>query len=130
MEALLANDCPRPILIVCCTNHALDQFLEGLLEFCAENELIRVGGASKSEILERYNLNAIKPYKRLQAAKRAKIIGMTTTGAAKFRYIIDGVRPRITSKDIYLNMFYSSNNHETIIFQSLKRQLKCSRRTL
>jgi len=24
----------RPILVVCYTNHALDQFLEGILQFC------------------------------------------------------------------------------------------------
>ena len=27
----------RPILIVCFTNHALDQFLEGMLDFCDES---------------------------------------------------------------------------------------------
>ena len=27
----------RPILVVCYTNHALDQFLEGILEYCSGN---------------------------------------------------------------------------------------------
>ena len=35
----------NPILVVCSTNHALDQFLEGFLEFC--DGIIRVGGGSK-----------------------------------------------------------------------------------
>ncbi|XP_069679800.1 NFX1-type zinc finger-containing protein 1-like isoform X4 [Periplaneta americana] len=45
----------RPILVVCYTNHALDQFLEGLL--CTTEELVRVGGQSKSEYLRKFNLN-------------------------------------------------------------------------
>ena len=44
----------EPILIVCYTNHALDQFLEGISQFT--EQLVRVGGRSKSEILSKYNL--------------------------------------------------------------------------
>ncbi|CAB3987453.1 NFX1-type zinc finger-containing 1-like [Paramuricea clavata] len=47
-----------PILVVCYTNHALDQFLEGILEI-TEN-VARVGGRGKSESLERFNLKARK----------------------------------------------------------------------
>ncbi|KAJ8878733.1 hypothetical protein PR048_019319 [Dryococelus australis] len=43
-----------PILVVCFTNHALDQFLEGLLEV-TEN-LIRVGKQSKNERLSSFSL--------------------------------------------------------------------------
>ena len=48
-----------PILIVCYTNHALDQFLEGILQFC-DGGIIRVGGRSKSECLDQYNLKTIR----------------------------------------------------------------------
>ena len=37
-----------PILVVCYTNHALDQFLEGIMKFF-KGKLIRVGSRSKSE---------------------------------------------------------------------------------
>ncbi|KAF1946092.1 NFX1-type zinc finger-containing protein 1 [Clathrospora elynae] len=47
-----------PILIVCFTNHALDQFLEHLLEIGVK-KLIRVGGMSKSKKLENHNLRTI-----------------------------------------------------------------------
>lgn len=60
VEALLLNSSQLPILIVCYTNHALDQFLEGILKFCNGNELIRIGGKSKSDALEKYNLASIK----------------------------------------------------------------------
>ena len=44
-----------PILVVCYTNHALDQFLEGIVEFMPDR-ICRIGSRSKSELLENYNL--------------------------------------------------------------------------
>ena len=41
--------------MVCYTNHALDQFLEGVLTF-QQTGIIRVGGRSSSELLQAYNL--------------------------------------------------------------------------
>lgn len=60
VEVLLANTSQWPILIVCYTNHALDQFLEGILKFCDDNELVRIGGKSQCPALEQYNLSTIK----------------------------------------------------------------------
>ncbi|GFR76955.1 NFX1-type zinc finger-containing protein 1 [Elysia marginata] len=48
-----------PILVVCYTNHALDQFLEGMLSFC-NSGIVRVGGRSSSEALERFNLKELR----------------------------------------------------------------------
>lgn len=45
----------RPLLIVCYTNHALDQFLEGLLDNFS-GTLVRVGARSKSEKLQAHSL--------------------------------------------------------------------------
>lgn len=45
-----------PILVICFTNHALDQFLEGILLKDLTRNLVRIGGRSKSEILEPFNL--------------------------------------------------------------------------
>lgn len=47
-----------PILVVCYTNHALDQFLEGIIPFC--QSIIRIGGKSKSPLLEHFNLKNVK----------------------------------------------------------------------
>lgn len=64
MRALLDNRSvwdPRensPILVVCYTNHALDQFLEGILQF-HRNGIVRVGGRSESEALKDLNLTTI-----------------------------------------------------------------------
>ncbi|XP_033625660.1 NFX1-type zinc finger-containing protein 1-like isoform X1 [Asterias rubens] len=57
-----------PILVVCYTNHALDQFLEGIVAFGEEN-VIRVGGRSSSEVLKSKNLSQIRrdrPHRRRQ----------------------------------------------------------------
>lgn len=43
------------ILVVCYTNHALDQFIEGLLQM-GHDDLVRVGARCKSELVEQYNL--------------------------------------------------------------------------
>ena len=51
-----------PILVMCFTNHALDQFLEGIMDLAEDKKLnlIRVGGRSKNESLQNCNLNSVK----------------------------------------------------------------------
>ncbi|KAK4872846.1 hypothetical protein RN001_014875 [Aquatica leii] len=44
----------NPILVVCYTNHALDQFLEGLRE--TTNKIVRIGGQSKNKNIEEFTL--------------------------------------------------------------------------
>ena len=82
VEALLNNSkihnhfgSRSPILVMCYTNHALDQFLEGILK-CQDiaSNLIRVGGRSKSEELAKFNLfemrkNVFVPYEVRQERK-------------------------------------------------------------
>lgn len=83
------------------------------MKFRNANELIRVGGSSKSELLEECNLKNIKTQRRLPGRKGdiavvrgAKIVGMTTTGSAKFRHIIDGAKPKITSNTILFTCIF------------------------
>ncbi|KAI9752215.1 MAG: hypothetical protein M4579_005718 [Chaenotheca gracillima] len=47
-----------PVVVVCYTNHALDQFLEHLLDVGIER-VIRIGGQSRSEKLEGKNLRVV-----------------------------------------------------------------------
>lgn len=58
-----------PMLVVCYTNHALDQFLEGIIP--TTNEVIRIGGQSKSKDLEKFNLKE----KRKEVAGRLRSKG-------------------------------------------------------
>jgi len=54
----------NPITVVCYTNHALDQFLEGILKFYESEEMlpeiIRIGGRCKSEALAEFTLNEVR----------------------------------------------------------------------
>ncbi|KAG8194822.1 hypothetical protein JTE90_017261 [Oedothorax gibbosus] len=49
---------PSPILVVCYTNHALDQFLEGLMLFT--QKIVRVGGRVSNEALDKFRLGNLK----------------------------------------------------------------------
>ena len=72
VRLLLANKCPQgPILCVCYTNHALDQFLELLLEH-EEKGIVRIGGRSKSEKLDQYNLHMLSR-RKLSRSEYAKL---------------------------------------------------------
>ncbi|XP_054701392.1 NFX1-type zinc finger-containing protein 1 isoform X2 [Grus americana] len=48
-----------PILVVCYTNHALDQFLEGIYKF-QKHGMVRVGGRSNSEVLKQFTLKELR----------------------------------------------------------------------
>ncbi|RWR99588.1 NFX1-type zinc finger-containing protein 1-like protein, partial [Dinothrombium tinctorium] len=58
------NQTDSPILIVCYTNHALDQFLEGMLPFC--DSIIRIGGRCQSEALQEKCLNYTRELRRCE----------------------------------------------------------------
>ena len=66
-----------PILVMCFTNHALDQFLEGILKSstfphrdhtryqqlgkaCTHPKIVRIGGRSQSELIQPLNLSIVK----------------------------------------------------------------------
>ncbi|KAI8436674.1 hypothetical protein MSG28_010162 [Choristoneura fumiferana] len=46
------------ILVICYTNHALDQFLEALLP--VTKSMVRIGGRSRNEALQKFNINEIR----------------------------------------------------------------------
>ena len=49
------EDRPTPILVVCFTNHALDQFLEGMTPYT--KNIVRIGSRTKSESISRFQVN-------------------------------------------------------------------------
>ncbi|XP_018015187.1 NFX1-type zinc finger-containing protein 1-like isoform X2 [Hyalella azteca] len=57
-------DVTSPILVICYTNHALDQFLEGMLNFT--KRIIRIGNRSKSESIQSYQINEFVSYLKEQ----------------------------------------------------------------
>lgn len=64
------------MLVICYTNHALDQFLEGILSIT--DNIVRLGSQSKSAVLEKYTLNNLRmkvksKYSYLYGKKRSEI---------------------------------------------------------
>ncbi|KAJ8042123.1 NFX1-type zinc finger-containing protein 1 [Holothuria leucospilota] len=58
----------EPLLVVCYTNHALDQFLEGILNF--EDGVVRLGSRSSSEKVQERDLNLLMGTKTLGIIRR------------------------------------------------------------
>ncbi|XP_033730449.1 LOW QUALITY PROTEIN: NFX1-type zinc finger-containing protein 1-like [Pecten maximus] len=52
------------ILVVCYTNHALDQFLEGVSEFC--DSIVRIGGRCSNPALEPFMLSNLRKEARMK----------------------------------------------------------------
>ena len=135
-QNILNSKLKLPILVICYTNSALDQFLEILLKFTCK--IIRIGSRSKSVSLENHNLQVLKSYaaqnmmrkqsvyeqekelvslsktcidkdleevtaklKELRLSedaslcRKAELIGLTVTGAAKHRQLLERIRPSI-----------------------------------
>uniref|UniRef100_A0A182N948 KxDL domain-containing protein n=1 Tax=Anopheles dirus TaxID=7168 RepID=A0A182N948_9DIPT len=67
VKTLLANT-PKQILLICRTNHALDQFLCGVLRYT--QSVVRMGGQSKNPQVNRYTVNNL--LQEAQADKRVR----------------------------------------------------------
>ncbi len=101
VEALLTNrhvwDPPgnSPILVMCYTNHALDQFLEGILQMTIDTpsrlthfnrpqlyslqqpRIVRVGGRSQSEEVDKFNIkNVLRMHRPVPRDEYARICGL------------------------------------------------------
>ena len=79
VEALLLNKinwktfgARSPILVMCYTNHALDQFLEGILADNSNANIIRIGGRSQSEKITNLSLRNRRKTVRLPKSIRAR----------------------------------------------------------
>ncbi|XP_059164960.1 NFX1-type zinc finger-containing protein 1-like isoform X2 [Physella acuta] len=125
MEVLLENKTvmtekkgnePDPILVVCYTNHALDQFLEGVLEFCEEG-IIRVGGKSSSEKLEKFNIKNIK-----QEVRKGKQFANQSVRHSKYQCMktLKEVSNQIQGLIKTMNNLETSVEHEDVLQQFMK----------
>ncbi|ESO98811.1 hypothetical protein LOTGIDRAFT_213601 [Lottia gigantea] len=66
------DEIKRPMLIVCYTNHALDQFLEGISNFY-DGKIVRVGSRISCKKIENYSIQAWR--RKFQDAKRFRDLG-------------------------------------------------------
>ncbi len=77
LAKMILNATEETILCVCYTNHALDAFLEDLLD-AGINQIVRMGGRSKSERLAEYNLrekggNERAPFTKAQSKRYGEL---------------------------------------------------------
>uniref|UniRef100_A0AAY5KHR1 RZ-type domain-containing protein n=1 Tax=Esox lucius TaxID=8010 RepID=A0AAY5KHR1_ESOLU len=122
-EALLTNQelwsddlGPSPMLVVCYTNHALDQFLEGIHGFLP-NGIVRVGGRSSSEVLKRFTLRELKMSKKTQLPKhlrRANEESKIQDHWAQMECSLQGVL-----REKLLKTFMSERHWESLMFNSV-----------
>lgn len=101
-EVLLNNKVSgdSPIVVICYTNHALDQFLEGILKYT--QNLIRIGSQSKNESLTKFNLNEIRKIEKFKRTSYASILYRQTI---REKFEIQESLESITSKIEELNSF-------------------------
>ncbi len=108
VEALLRNSHRwkqnGPIVVVCYTNHALDQFLEGLLDIKANHrsgsiEVRRVGGRCKSDEIEQYNIRTYV----INACRQLHIYGCSPSQVHKLRQRIQGITELLAGEFIPYN---------------------------
>ncbi|KAI9907263.1 hypothetical protein PsorP6_016116 [Peronosclerospora sorghi] len=89
-----------PILVVCYTNHALDQFLCHLLD-CGITSLVRIGGRCKEPRLEKFNLNALpKTYDRYELRRLYQVLDDKASVIASVLHDLDAETRRPTWKGL------------------------------
>jgi hypothetical protein len=98
-----------PILIVCYTNHALDQFLEGLVP--VTERIVRVGGQSKSELLAGLNLR-----EKRKLHRRTRNVAVHSRDVhRRMSYVMSTIKSTQSALDMI-------NNHQGIVSLSALRE--------
>jgi hypothetical protein len=109
-NAPIWNSSGVPILIVCYTNHALDQFLEGLVP--VTNRIVRVGGQSKSVLLQGLNLR-----EKRKLHKKTNLIGTSRDIHGKMSCLMSTIKSIQSALDMI-------TNHKGIVSLSALREAR------
>ena len=118
-QTLPASESTNPMLIVCYTNHALDQFLEGISKFYG-GKILRVGGRSKSDILQELTLQKMK--KRLGLRRSCETLLEQMNEVARS---INSINTKI---DVYRSHVLRLEHLAPYVNSELYRKLRCGRR--
>lgn len=110
---LIENLKQKQMLVVCYTNHALDQFLEGLIPFT--QNIVRVGNRSKNESLNKFNLSKIRRPQRHCYGLRIEL-----------RQAIDDLKRKTHNLDILSKNECIINDVDCIVFPDYFRE-KCQK---
>lgn len=100
-----------PMLVISHKNHAIDQFLEGLIG--CTNALIRVGRRSKSELLKEYNLQVLRDqYNNNSKCEVLKIV----EDKECFRGIVDLFSTTLATTSLNGSWFKSAKTKDIILW--------------
>jgi superfamily I DNA and/or RNA helicase len=126
------NENCSPILIVCYKNHALDQFLEGILNF-TEN-IVRIGGKSESQALKDYKLTELREKVRTKLRHMKGSNGIELPDCEKLNHEIIKVSTKISKisrrinaiKNEFVKVFHKikSSFKQVIDFEDIKPYIK------
>ena len=101
----------KPILMICYTNHALDQFLEFIVKECKlTNGVVRVGGRCKSEALEPYLLKNIKRKAKITKSISADIFYRIKDEYRRMSELSDKIKPKSKLIDLTHDCLLSFNS--------------------
>jgi hypothetical protein len=98
------------MLVVCYTNHALDQFLEGLVD--VTDSIVRVGGQSKSEVLESMTL---KKKRKLYRSER-NLFNLSKDIHSRMSHLMS------TIKSIHSALKMITNHQGIVSFSALREE--------
>ena len=115
----------RPILVVCYTNHALDQFLEGILSFCPDG-IVRVGSRCQTPEVEVFNLKNIRRermaetyvWNNIRACKEE--LELLRSSIDDVSALLEGSTKGIVSAEILRNFMLKGQ------FESLRKETRAS----
>lgn len=125
-KTLLENVSKIRLLLICFTNHALDQFLEAISEIT--DSIVRVGGQSRNENMQKYNLTKLRSKHRdtlgnklfyEQRYELQRTVAQMQTLQKKIDDINNGILPyELVKSDspalVRLEEFYSKTNGDPL----------------
>ncbi|CAG8485643.1 8192_t:CDS:10 [Ambispora leptoticha] len=100
VEILLTNKI-YPILVICYTNHALDQFLEDILDRGIE-KMVRLGSRSKSERIQQFSIEEIARSSARSPSAR-HLLYLAYKDLESIEEKIDDVKKRLMRPNLYWN---------------------------
>ncbi|WAR28330.1 ZNFX1-like protein [Mya arenaria] len=112
-----------PMVIVCYTNHALDQFLEGIKRF-HNGKILRMGGRSSSELLKGDTLRKRKEHLWPRTSSVFKMKVLQKDARFAIGHLQSTLLELTLAIDVYLRNIINENSLSSAIHDHHFRQLK------
>ncbi|GES78947.1 P-loop containing nucleoside triphosphate hydrolase protein [Rhizophagus clarus] len=105
MKVLLAQENRNinltPILVICFTNHALDQFLEHLIDKAGIDNIVRLGGRSKSDKIAPFSLEEIVKNREKPVGVESYLLSKTYQELEAIQKEADQIQERLNLRWLY-----------------------------